>query len=222
MSATGVSATVARDARGRRLLALALLCAAVPAAWFLNRDAVNYLTVDIAHYTEYYWHRRYALMLHVGGGSIALSLGLLQTYLGLSGRTRRLHRWLGYFYLASGAIATAAAFYLALAMEPVAWIYSSGLIGLGLAWWVTTAIAYACVRRGALLEHRAWMLRSYVVTFGFVTFRAVQLWLVSFGITSEERSYDVAAWACWVVPLLLVEPLIRSRLGIPIPIRSAR
>jgi hypothetical protein len=207
------AAVVDRELRAQRTLVCALLAAALLAFWFLRRDAANYLTVDIKHYTPYYWYRRYGPMLHVGGGFVALSVGLLQTYLGLSGRTARAHRSLGYVYLTAGAIATLAALYLAATMTPMAPIYASGLVGLALAWWLTTALAYLYIRRRRMLAHRAWMLRSYVVTFGFVTFRTVQLLLSSFGITSEDRSYDVAAWACWTIPLLLIEPLIRSGLG---------
>jgi uncharacterized membrane protein YozB (DUF420 family) len=213
VNATSASVLPDKIARERRALVVAVLVAALPALWFLRRDAMTYLTVDITHYTEYYWPRRYALMLHVAGGCVPLSVGLLQTYLGLSGRARRVHRGLGYVYLSAGALASLAAFYLAATMVPMAPVYASGLVGLGLAWWVTTSLAYSHIRQGALRKHRAWMLRSYIVTFGFVTLRSVQLGLTSFGISSEERSYDVAAWACWTVPLVLIEPLIRSRIG---------
>lgn len=186
-----------------------VLVAAAGCAWFLRRDAIHYLTLDPQEYTEYYWPRRYALLLHVVAGMTALVVGLAQVYMGVSGRTRASHRWLGRIYVLAVSVGSACAFYLA-ATIPLS-LYSTGLFGLGSAWIVTTALAYYFVRHGALTRHRAWMLRSYVVTFGFVSLRVIQLILMSVGGLDEDTSVGIAAWLCWVIPLPLVEILLRSR-----------
>jgi hypothetical protein len=41
----------------------------------------------------------------------------------------------------------------------------------GVAWWVTTGLAYLAIQRGEIQQHKAWVVRSYIVTFAFVTFR---------------------------------------------------
>jgi uncharacterized membrane protein len=183
--------------------------------WFVRRDVLHYLTLDASRYTPCYWGRRYGLLLHVCSGTLALTVGLVQVYLGLTGRTRRAHRWLGRVYLAGVTGGVCAALYLAATIPPPAAVYALGLLGLAIAWVVTTGKAYLAVRRGDINAHRAWMIRSYVVTFGFVTFRVVQALLARSGITGDDASFDIAAWACWTVPLLLVEPAIRRGLAAP-------
>jgi Predicted membrane protein (DUF2306) len=42
---------------------------------------------------------------------------------------------------------------------------------LAFAWITTASMAYISVMRGRILQHKEWMIRSYVVTFAFVTFR---------------------------------------------------
>ena len=192
------------------LLLCAVLCAALFSFWFLRRDAANYLALNLENYTPYYWPRRYGLLLHIGGGTVALLTGLIQVYLGLSGRTKALHRRIGRLYVCGVAAGALGACYLAASFPPPRDVlYCSGLFGLGITWVLTTSMAYAFVRRGNLFQHRAWMLRSYVATFGFVTLRVVEACLMSVGV-SEDTSVGIAAWLCWTVPLLIAEPLIRS------------
>ncbi len=182
------------------------------AIWFLNRDATQYLTLKAATFTPYYWPRRYGLLLHISGGFLALMVGLVQIWLGLTARTGRLHRNLGRLYLFGVGVGSAGAFYMAATFPPPpAPLYASGLWGLGVAWVVTTSKAYLAVRRGDIAAHRAWMIRSYVVTFGFVTLRVIQAALMAFGIANEDDSVSVAAWLCWTVPLVLTEIVLRRQ-----------
>ena len=189
-------------------LVVLVALAALGCLWFLRRDAVGFLTWTRQSYTDYYWPRRHELLLHVSGGAFALGLGLLQVWLGLTGRTAGLHRWVGRLYLLAVACGAACAFYLVSQIPLDA--YSLGLIGLGSAWVVTTVAGYRAIRRGDPVRHRAWMLRSYVVTFGFVTLRVTQNVLMGLGLADEDTSVAIAAWACWTVPLVLIEPLLRS------------
>jgi uncharacterized membrane protein len=200
------------------LLAGALLVGLALALWFLNRDATQYLTLKPANFTPYYWPRRYGLLLHITGGFFALMVGLVQIWLGLTGRTKRLHRSLGRLYVLGVILGSAGAFYMATTFPPpLAAVYASGLWGLGIAWVITTSRAYIAVRRGDYAAHRAWMIRSYVVTFGFVTLRVIQAALMAAGIANEDDSVAVAAWLCWTVPLALTEVLLRRHTGNRVP-----
>jgi len=55
-------------------------------------------------------------------------------------------------------------------------------------------------------QHRAWMLRSYVVTFGFVTLRVVEASLMTLGVSRghERRHCRMAVLDC---TLLIADPL---------------
>jgi len=72
-------------------------------------------------------------------------------------------------------------------------------------------MAYYAVRHKQIQVHQEWMVRSYIVTFVFVSFRLIN----DYGPTSHlepigERSV-VFIWACWVLPLLAAEVIMQLR-----------
>jgi uncharacterized membrane protein len=182
--------------------ALALL-----AAWFIVKRALPYFDVSHAQYGPYFWPRRWGLVLHVAGGGIALAAGVVQLWLGLSNRVAALHRALGKVYVGVILVGSIAGFYLALTISGNV-PYAAGLFFLCVAWVVTTSMAVFAIRRRNLLQHREWMLRSYAVTFAFVTYRIGVDTLTSQGLALSDAQ-AVMSWACWSLPLLLLEPLIQ-------------
>jgi predicted membrane protein DUF2306 len=150
------------------------------------------------------------LFLHLGGGMIALLVGPGQLWLGHKNRRIDLHRTLGLVYMASIAVSVTAAFYLA-THTSLGWVFGAGLSGLAVAWIVTTGLAYAAVRRGLLHQHQEWMIRSYVVTFGFVFFRILVGVLQATGVGSVSEQLNAASWFCWAAPLLVTEAILQGR-----------
>jgi hypothetical protein len=70
-------------------------------------------------------------------------------------------------------------------------------------------MALYAIRERAIEAHKIWMIRAYVVTFGFVTFRLVEIWLPAFAAREVT-----AIWLSWVVPLfvtILVQSFISLR-----------
>ena len=199
-----------RLAQHRRLLvALALL--AVGAIYFLQHSALPYyLTYDAETYRDF-WPRRWGLVVHVAGGTIAATAGLVQLWLGLTGRTGAPHRALGRVYAFAILVGSAAAYYLALTIDLKLAAYAAGLFMLSTAWVVTTAMALVAIQRRALEQHREWMIRSYTVTFAFVTFRLIERTLLPLHLISDDNLEAILAWGCWSVPLLLCEPLLQLR-----------
>jgi hypothetical protein len=55
------------------------------------------------------------------------------------------------------------------------------------------------------------MIRSYVVTFAFVTFRALQGTLSAANVGTLPEQLAVASWFCWAVPLLITEAILQGR-----------
>jgi hypothetical protein len=145
------------------------------------------------------------MILHVSAGSLALTVGLLQIFLGLSGRTGKWHCVFGRVYLAAVLLGVCASCYLAATIPPGSPGYTLGLVGLGIAWFFTTLAGYRAVMRGNMAGHRAWMLRSFVVTFSFVTLRVIATIIAASGLMSYDDATSPAAWLCWVVPLTVVE-----------------
>jgi uncharacterized membrane protein len=189
-----------------------LALAAALGAWFVLTRAARFVHFDAATYREHYWSLRGALVPHMLGGTVALVAGLVQFWLGLTGRLGALHRVLGRCYLAGVAVGSAGALYMVAHGDREDLAYWAGLAGLAAAWLVTTATAYLAIRSGAVEQHRDWMVRSYVVTFAFVTFRLVDdLATGPFGVEPTSQYNGVVAWACWSVPLLLAEPVLQWR-----------
>ena len=89
-----------------------------------------------------------------------------------------------------------AAFYLA-THTAVGWVFGAGLLGLAVAWVVTTGLAFTAIRRGLLHQHQEWMIRSYVVTFGFVFFRIFAGIAQVTGIGTLQEQLAAASWFCW-------------------------
>ena len=189
--------------------ATTLSLAGLVAAGFFISVALPYLTLDPASLARYE-SRSAWLLLHIGAGGAALLTGPLQLWLGLSQRAMHAHRRLGRFYVTSVGLSSIAAFYLA-AHTTLGWGFGTGITGLGIAWIVTTTMAVAAIRRGLLEQHREWMIRSYVVTFAFVTFRALWGVLQAAGIGTLQEQLAASSWFCWAVPLLIVEAVLQGR-----------
>ena len=205
-----MNAVVAEITRSRsRLWITAVLAgAALLAGWFIARNALPYFQFSPDRYGPYFWPRRWGLVLHVAGGVIALSVGVLQLWLGLTHRVARLHRALGRLYVLAILIGSIGGFYLALTItgNPP---YAAGLFTLCVAWVLTTTMAVLAIRYRDVRQHREWMMRSYAVTFAFVTFRFGVDLLAARGLPVADAQ-AIMAWACWAVPLLLLEPLLQS------------
>jgi predicted membrane protein DUF2306 len=183
--------------------------AAIAAVGFFVTVALPYLLLDQAVLARY-GARGGWIILHVAAGGVALLTGPMQLWLGLSGLAMRVHRRLGLAYVAAVGIGSIAAFYLA-AHTTLGWGFAAGITGLGIAWVVTTALAIVAISRGLVVQHRQWMIRSYTVTFAFVTFRAAWAALQAAGIGTRSEQLAMSSWFCWAVPLLIVEVVLHGR-----------
>lgn len=197
------------SSKSRLWVALILSGTALLAGWFIVRSALPYFNVSADHYGPYFWPRRWWLVIHIASGVTALTAGLVQLWLGLTNRVSRLHRALGKVYVGVIVSGSIAGLYLALTISgnPP---YAAGLFTLCVAWVITTAMAVLAIRRRNILQHREWMMRSFTVTFAFVTFRFGVDVLTSQGLPGSSAQ-AIMAWACWAVPLLLLEPALQLR-----------
>jgi uncharacterized membrane protein len=209
-----VAAPVSRPGDSHIPLLMVLAALALAVLWFVSHK-LHYLTeYSLASYSEYFWPKRAWLIPHLAGGAIAITAGLVQIWLGLTHRVGALHRALGKVYAAGVMIGILSGFYLALTI-PGHLPYRVGLFMLCVAWLITTAMALYAIRTRRIEQHREWMLRSFTVTFAFVTYRLVSTWLrSSIPVVVDPVADDIdtlMAWACWAVPLLMAEPLIQLR-----------
>jgi len=149
------------------------------------------------------------VIVHLIGGALAITLGALQ----LNSRIRRnhlaVHRWLGRCYCIAVLVGGSAGLTLA-TMADGGLPSSVGFGMLGVLWIGSTVTAYICIRRQRVDLHRAWMLRSYGLTFAAVTLR---IWLPLSQVAGLPflPSYQAIAWLCWVPNLVVVEWFILNR-----------
>jgi hypothetical protein len=197
-----------RPAAGWPSLATITIAALAAAICFAG-VALPYLTLDPASLARYASREGWVLV-HIAAGSVALLVGPIQLWLGVSGRTSRLHRKFGLAYVTSVGVGAIAAFYLA-AHTRLGWVFGTGITGLGVAWVVTTSMAMAAIRRGLIPQHKEWMVRSYVVTFAFVTFRVLWAALKAAGIGTLQEQLGLSSWFCWAAPLLVAEAILQGR-----------
>ena len=207
------TSTLGRDASrpaGPGLLsALCLGLVAAAGLTFVILVALPYFRLAPEHLRGY-WPRRWWLLLHIASGIVALLAGPIQLWLGLAQRRAVLHRRLGLVYVASVAVSAAAAYRLVLAPN-FGWVFGAGLAGLATAWVVTTGAAFLAVRWRQFDQHKEWMIRSYVVTTAFVSFRLFVILLETAGVGTLVERFSAAAWFCWAIPLLVAEAVLQGR-----------
>jgi uncharacterized membrane protein len=160
---------------------------------------------SLARYQPNGW----VLLVHITTGIVALLIGPYQLWIGLARKRLPRHRLLGKVYMGAIVVSSAAAYYLALNTTG-GWVFGFGLSGLATAWLITTGMAYAAIRRRRIEQHQEWMIRSYVVTFGFVFFRILLVGLQSAQIGTLQEQLAASSWFCWALPLVVAEAFLQG------------
>jgi len=183
-----------------------LLFLAIFAGRFVIKDAIPYFGFDKEIFGRY-WNYKWSLIGHISGGLLALALGPFQFWKSFRNNNLAMHRWMGRTYLLAILIGTACSTYLAWTSAiKINFSWALGLQGLAFAWITTASMAYISVMRRQIQQHKEWMIRSYVVTFAFVTFRWLNELPVAINLMQkfEERGPTII-WLCWTIPLLITE-----------------
>lgn len=175
---------------------------------FIIKDALPYygFTEDIL---GRWWDFKWSLIGHISGGLLAISIGPFQFWKAFRNKYLTTHRWLGRIYLVAILTGSVSSTHLAwtTALE-VHWTWALALQGLAFVWITTASMAYLSVIRKRIQQHKDWMIRSYVVTFAFVTFR----FLTELPMVKELGPFievgPTAIWVSWTVPLLVTEIFI--------------
>jgi hypothetical protein len=147
------------------------------------------------------------LAIHVAGAATALLVAPTQFLAGIRTRYRSVHRSVGRVYAVACLVGGSAGFVLALGAStgPI----STAGFGLLAALWIgTTALAWSRARRRDFVAHRAWMIRSFALTFAAVTLR-LYLPLVPLLPVDFADGYRAISFLCWVPNLLAAELYLR-------------
>jgi uncharacterized membrane protein len=122
-------------------------------------------------YRAQLWHDRFLLVPHALCGFLALVIGPAQFSTRVRGRYLQLHRILGRVYVIAVLIAASIAMILTQGSGLEVATYVQGG-----AWIVCTLAAFLTARNRHILQHKQWMVRSYAVTFTFISTRVLNFW----------------------------------------------
>jgi hypothetical protein len=174
------------------ILALAAISVIFSTEIPLLRDTALYHSYRLKLITD-----RYLFVPHAFFGAIALLSGPPQFSARLRKKHLKFHRILGRVYVVSVLIAA-----------PLAILLSTGggvIVGTWVqagSWIACTFLAFVTVRNRHIAVHRQWMIRSYAMTFSFVSLRVLDFWpwFVNLSDADETLAIVVATFLSWIVP----------------------
>ena len=183
------------------------LVLAIVTAYYIYTRALPYYNVDYA--IGGYGSKAILIIIHVTLGITSTLIGPFQFIESFRLKNLKRHRLLGKIYLLSTITSALISWYIVLpATHSGSLAYKGGLFFLGFAWIACAIMAYLSVKNKKIELHKEWMIRSYVVTIAFVTFRLVQDLLV--GMDFKGTS-ELMAWASWAIPLFITELILQGR-----------
>lgn len=152
----------------------------------------------------YYFPVRRLLIPHGLAGLIALGLGASQFSTRLRHRHARVHRILGRCYVAGVAIAAPMGIYITTRHNAVP--TQIAVTTTAILWFLSTAVAFYCIRRRNFQQHRQWMIRSYAITLIFLLVRVIDA-VPALNDLDGDPSPNML-WLCnviaWVVPSFII------------------
>jgi hypothetical protein len=193
--------------------------AALIIAWLVLVAAVIEFLLAIyrkyAHFDEgsysIFWSRREWLWAHLAGGTLTVFLGPFQFLSRLRNAFPGVHRWTGRIYLVALLVGCIGAAGL-VATTPGGFGLQVAFATTELAWLFTATVAFAAIRRRHPALHRRWMVRNYMITFVFVTFRVAILIPGVMTLGPPSVVIPTLLVAGWAVPLAIYEAmLLRAR-----------
>jgi uncharacterized membrane protein len=167
-----------------------------------------FITSEVLLVTDYPMYHAYRLQViadrgllipHTLAGIFALLIGPINFSSRIRQRHLTLHRVLGRIYVVSVFVGSFTGIALAWGRP--------GLPGTSMqaaAWIVCTTAAFITARNRHIIQHRQWMVRSYAVTFTFVSSRMLNLWPRYWSHLGDSLS-AVGVIAFTLASLLIVE-----------------
>jgi len=182
--------------------------------YFIVNNALHYFIYDSSHYPYGFWpvHAPW-LLVHIVCGITALLLGPFQFMPAIRKNYPKTHRTMGKVYLMCVLVAALASFDLSIRKIIIgekAIAYGGGLAMLGFVWLLTSGMAYWSAISRNFVQHREWMVRSFVVTCAFASFRLIDNILVYQFKVDRNESGTLMAWSSWAVPLIIAEVFLQA------------
>lgn len=193
--------------------------------YYIRRDALHYLFQYTPESFKSFWSIRVLIRIHVAFAIIMIFLGPLQFWTGFRMRYLTLHTWCGRVFLITGTYVAATAVYMGLHPRTGGIVMGIGLSLNGLLWLAAAAMAYYAIRLGNVVQHKEWMIRTYVLACNGITGDRILADIPALtrriGI---DAANDLEGWLLWALPLMIAEIFIQIRKlrRIRRPVKSAQ
>lgn len=152
-----------------------------------------------------------ALYGHILTSGLILFLGCLGFSQWLRAKHMQWHRRLGKIYVGLILLVSAPSGFVMAIYASGGWAVKSCFILLSILWWWFTWQAWNSIRKKDIINHQAFMLRSYALTFSAVTLRWYSFILGYFFSWYNSDSYLWVAWLSWIPNLVFIEIWIRIK-----------
>ncbi|MFV2060131.1 MAG: DUF2306 domain-containing protein [Gammaproteobacteria bacterium] len=141
---------------------------------------------------------------HVFASLLALLIGPFQFNTRFRSKYKNAHRWMGRLYLAVGVLLGGLSGLYLSQLAAGGSVARTGFGILAILWLYSGFRAYLSIRRGAISDHKKWMIRNFSLTFAAVTLRLYLPLSMASGV-EFTLAYAIIAWLCWVPNLIFAE-----------------
>lgn len=155
-------------------------------------------------------HWRGAFFIHVYASMWVLFAGFTQFSKKMLKNNPRLHRTLGYIYVADVLLITGPAGLLMGFYANGGTVSRIAFVLLAVLWLFFTAMALIKAKQKNFKAHRQFMIRSYALTLSALTLRAWKYGITNTMSLPPMDVYRAVAWLGWVGNLLVAEYIIRK------------
>lgn len=152
---------------------------------------------------------RISFYVHVFASPIVILTGLFQFSRWIVRKSPKIHRGLGYAYVATVLLISAPS---ALVMS----FYANGgrvaqtsFVLLTFVWIITTLLSFLKAKKGDFISHTKWNIRSYALTLSAVTLRFYAYMFDVFEVRmGPKETYILLAYMSWIPNLIIAQFLI--------------
>lgn len=181
--------------------------------YYIYANCLRYFVFTPKNYHfDFFWTRKYWVFIHVVAGMLATIVSPIQFVPNFRSNYIRMHRIIGRTYVYSIIVSSITSFYLC-ATTPENFWYALGLGGFTAAWLFTGVMGMITAMKGRIELHKAWMIRSFVVTIGFSISRLLEDMVIQVHAeVGRVERLTILSWISWIIPLMITEwLLIKSR-----------
>jgi len=184
------------------------LMASISMAYIPYNTDVGFLRIKQDYISIDHW--RTAFFIHVYASMWVLFAGFSQFSKTLLRNRPRLHRALGYVYVADILLITGPAGLVMGFYANGGFLSRVAFVALAVLWIFFTAMALIKAKQKDFKAHRNYMIRSYALTLSAITLRAWKYGITNTMTLPPMDVYRVVAWLGWVGNLIVAEYIIRK------------